>query len=62
MGLADHLFEPHVRGVNSVVRGAGLGLWIAKGLVEAHGGELRVAPFEGKGTRFELSLPIAHRD
>ena len=51
-----------MRGVNSVVRGAGLGLWIAKGLVEAHGGELRVAPFEGKGTRFELSLPIAHRD
>lgn len=61
-GIADHLFEPHVRGVNSVVRGAGLGLWIAKGLVEAHGGELRVAPPEGKGTRFELSLPIAPRD
>ena len=61
-GLVDRLFEPHVRGMNSVVRGAGLGLWIAKGLVEAHGGELRVAPAEGKGTRFELSLPIAPRD
>ncbi len=56
--LAQNLFEPHVRGVDAVVRGAGLGLWIAKGLVEAHGGELRVAPSD-KGTRFELSLPIA---
>jgi len=60
--LTDRLFEPYVRGVDSVVRGAGLGLWIAKGLVEAHGGELRVAAAEGKGTRFELSLPIAHRE
>lgn len=58
--LAETLFEPHVRGVDAVVRGAGLGLWIAKGLVEAHGGELRVAASAGdKGTRFELSLPVA---
>lgn len=61
-GLAEHLFEPHVRGASAVVRGAGLGLWIAKGLVEAHGGELRVATPKGKGTRFELSLPIAQRE
>lgn len=57
--VAKNLFERHVRGSDAVVRGAGLGLWIAKGLVEAHGGELRVAPPSGKGTRFELSLPLA---
>lgn len=57
--LAQSLFEPHVRGSNTLARGAGLGLWVAKGLVEALGGQLRLSSPRGKGTRFELSLPIA---
>jgi signal transduction histidine kinase len=37
--------------------GAGLGLAICKGFVEAHGGHIRVAPSE-KGAVFEFMLPI----
>jgi signal transduction histidine kinase/ABC-type multidrug transport system ATPase subunit len=37
--------------------GAGLGLSIAKGIIDAHGGDLRVHQ-AGTGTRFEIRLPI----
>jgi len=37
--------------------GAGLGLFIVKALVEAHGGSVQVATTLGVGTRFVVSLP-----
>jgi signal transduction histidine kinase len=40
-------------------RGLGLGLYIAKGLVQAHGGSLWYESEEGKGTRFFFTLPRA---
>ena len=36
--------------------GAGLGLAIVRGIVEAHGGSVAVAPVEG-GCRFDVRLP-----
>lgn len=39
-------------------RGIGLGLYIAKGLVEAHGGRMWVESEPGRTTRFRFSLPI----
>jgi two-component system sensor histidine kinase BarA len=40
-------------------RGAGLGLAIAKNLIELHGGTIRVESVLGEGTRFSFTIPIA---
>jgi len=39
--------------------GAGLGLWIARGIVEAHGGDIQVESSPGQGATFRVSLPLA---
>ena len=37
--------------------GSGLGLWISRGLVEAHGGRLTASSELGRGSTFQFSLP-----
>jgi PAS domain S-box-containing protein len=39
--------------------GSGLGLWISRGLVEAHGGKLVAASAPGRGSSFAFTLPRA---
>jgi len=38
--------------------GTGLGLYISKGIVDAHGGEIRCGSEPGVGTTFSITLPL----
>jgi len=51
-----HLFEPFY---TTKVRGTGLGLGIARQIVDRHGGTVSVASELGHGTTFTLSFPAA---
>ncbi|HEX8273274.1 MAG TPA: PAS domain S-box protein [Longimicrobiaceae bacterium] len=55
----QHLFTPFWQGVPSGRRSAGLGLTIAKGIVEAHGGRIGVDDRPGGGSVFHFTLPLA---
>jgi signal transduction histidine kinase/ABC-type multidrug transport system ATPase subunit len=54
--LAIRIFEPYERGLTGAP-GAGLGLAIAKGIVDAHRGVLSHVPTPA-GTRFEVAIPV----
>jgi two-component system sensor histidine kinase KdpD len=54
----ERIFEPFQHGESSGVRGgAGLGLAIAKGFIEANGGEITVDSVVGQGSSFVVVLP-----
>jgi two-component system OmpR family sensor kinase len=53
--LMPKIFDRFVSGPDS--RGLGLGLYLAKRIAVAHGGELSVDSPPGEGTRFRLHLP-----
>lgn len=56
----DRIFEPlyQVPGTEDL-GGAGIGLSMAKNIVQAHGGEIRCTSEEGHGTTFWFTLPAA---
>jgi len=61
----ERIFEPFYRRAGSEpdVSGAGLGLSIARGVVQAQGGDVRVVDRPGGGSVFSIRLPaIASRD
>lgn len=54
----ERIFEKFYRGDGRKAGGLGLGLSIARGFVEAHGGKLRAENRDGGGARFALLLPV----
>lgn len=57
--VLSHIFEPFytTKGVSS---GTGLGLSITFGLVKKHGGDITVRSAVGKGSLFQITLPVKH--
>ena len=50
-----HVFERYWQARNERRQGSGLGLYIAKGIIEAHGGRIWVEAAPGSGARFKLA-------
>jgi signal transduction histidine kinase len=68
MGIATtdlpNVYHPFFRADRSRAReagtsgGVGLGLTLAKRIVEAHGGTIELVSGTGKGTRAQVSVPV----
>jgi signal transduction histidine kinase len=57
--LVSHVFDRYWKGREGNRKGTGLGLFIAKGIVEAHHGQIWVESKVGLGTTFHFTLPVA---
>jgi signal transduction histidine kinase len=59
-GIAEehlpHIFEPFFSTKDE--KGTGLGLWVSQGIVQAHGGSIKLRSRPGRGTTFSVTLPI----
>jgi two-component system sensor histidine kinase HydH len=55
----DKIFSPEY---TTKEKGLGLGLPLAHEIIRGHGGEIHVQSREGKGTTFEILLPVERRN
>ncbi len=59
--ILEHVFDRFWQSAHAGRAGAGLGLAIARGIAQAHGGDLTVESAVGRGTTFIATLPITVR-
>jgi two-component system sensor histidine kinase KdpD len=60
--VGERIFEKFYRGDGRRPGGLGLGLAIARGFVEAHGGKLTAENRDGGGARFIIDIPVRVTD
>lgn len=58
--ILPKIFEPFVTTKDST-HGTGLGLAVSRGIVERHGGQIRIDSELGKGTAVTITLPVPSR-
>jgi signal transduction histidine kinase/CheY-like chemotaxis protein/AraC-like DNA-binding protein len=56
----DHAFEPFFQGEYENYKGTGLGLALSKELMELHKGSIIAKSEKGKGSQFEILLPLGN--
>jgi signal transduction histidine kinase len=54
--ILDRIFTMHFTTKES---GTGIGLYVARSIIESHGGEIRVDPGLGRGASFTVTLPVS---
>jgi chemotaxis family two-component system sensor kinase Cph1 len=54
-----HIFDRYWQAKKAASSGAGLGLYISLGIIQAHGGRMWVESVEGEGATFRFTLPRA---
>jgi signal transduction histidine kinase len=63
VGIPDdaipHVFDRFWQKSEHAARGTGLGLFICKGIVDAHHGRIWVTSWPGAGSDFQFVLPTA---
>ena len=59
---AERVFDQVDNSLTRAHEGLGLGLPLARSIVEAHGGSLTIWSTEGKGTVVTVRLPLAVQD
>ena len=58
------IFEKFYRGKRGaiVVKGSGMGLAIARAILDAHGGTIEVSSVPGQGTTFRFWVPLVEKE
>ncbi|WZL73830.1 sensor histidine kinase [Clostridiaceae bacterium 35-E11] len=56
----EKIFDMFYRAKENRVKGYGIGLYISKKIIEAHGGVIKVASKLGEGSNFMFTVPVCH--